>query len=53
METLHTDVGGKVMMEEDEQTKTRTSSSKDENAVEIEEESAKRRSTNCIQSTHF
>ena len=51
METLDTDVGGKVMMEEDEQTKTRTSSSKDENAVEIEEKSAKQRSTNLIQST--
>ena len=50
-ETLHTDVEGKVMMEEDEQTKTRTSSSKDENAVEIEEKSAKQRSTNLFQST--
>ena len=39
------------MMEEDEQTKARTSSSKDENAVEIEEKSAKQRSTNLIQST--
>ena len=46
-ETLHTDVGGKVMMEEGEQTKARTSSSKDE----IEEKSANQRSTNFIQST--